>query len=242
MSIRPIDTSFDFKTEPNCKLDPDRRSPTLQRYQRLLFSKPLPTGAMFTLSEKTSGLDRVLRHESDLGAFELSSDTILNSNKGPLNSFYEQMPAEVNSAWHRSSIGARLLFPSLQVAGKRTINQERGMSRAIRDRFDLTLEAIRRHYLGVASPLADVLARHGDFFTLFETFKGYVQFFLLDDLVSHQGAVRFYLPFDGYEKPPLPATFDEYVAFREAQLDFLAARTTRIEAYHAAHLMPAVPA
>jgi hypothetical protein len=87
MSIRPIDTSFDFKTEPHCKVDPDRRSPTLQRYQELLFSKPLPTGAMFALSEKTSGLDRVLRHESDLRIFELSSDTILNSNKGPLKAF-----------------------------------------------------------------------------------------------------------------------------------------------------------
>ncbi|MCU1424506.1 MAG: hypothetical protein JWM51_797 [Microbacteriaceae bacterium] len=77
MSLRPIDTSFDLETEPNCTLNPDRRSPTLQRYQRLLFSQPLPTDATFTLAENTSGLDRVLRYESEAASFDLSSDTIL---------------------------------------------------------------------------------------------------------------------------------------------------------------------
>jgi len=191
---------------------------------------------MFNLSEITSGGDRTLRHESDLGVFELSSDTVLNSNKGPLKRFYDKMPAAVNAAWHRSSIGARILFPCNQVDGKQTVNQERGTTKAISDRFDLTLEAIRRHYAGESSPLADALARYSDFFALFENFEGYVDFSLLNDLVNEDGTVRFYIPFSSYDNSPFPSTFDGYVLFRNAQLDFLAGRTQLIETYQLAHL------
>ena len=40
------------------------------------------------------------------------------------------------------------------------------------------------------------------FFQLFETFKGYVEFFLLNDLVDERGNVKFYLPFDEFQSPP----------------------------------------
>ena len=227
MNSSAIDTSFDFRTESGSR-DPDSHSPTLQRYQQLLWSKPLLSGAMFDLTPEFAGSARVLRHESELGVFVLSSDTILNSNKGPLKHLYEQMPPEANAAWHRSSIGARLLFPRNRVDRKQTINQERGTNARIRDRFDLTLEAIRRHYANQPSPLSAVLARHSDFFALFETFEGYVDFFLLNDLVDAKGQIRFYLPFDTYDLSPLPATFGEYVTFRNAQLEFLIRRTERI--------------
>lgn len=229
MSSSGIDTSFDFRSESGSR-DPDSFSPTLQKYQQLLWSKPLPSGHMFHLTPELAGSARVLRHESELGKFVLSSDTILNSNKGPLKLLYEQMAPEANAAWHRSSIGARLLFPRNRVDGKQTINQERGTNSCIRDRFDLTLEAIRRHYGNQPSPLSDVLARHRDFFALFETFDGYVNFFLLNDLVDKDGKIRFYLPFETYDCPPLPASFAEYVTFRNAQLEFLAGRTARIAA------------
>ena len=39
-----IDTSFDFRTDASGK-DPDAYSPTLRQYHRLLWSKPLPSGA-----------------------------------------------------------------------------------------------------------------------------------------------------------------------------------------------------
>jgi hypothetical protein len=229
MGSSAIDTSFDFRTESGTR-DPDSFSPTLQKYQQLLWNKPLPSGEIFDLTPAFAGSARVLRHESERGVFVLSSDTILNSNKVPLKHLYEQMPSEANAAWHRSSIGARLLFPRNRVAGGRTINQERGMNPHIRDRFDLTLEAIRRHYAGELSPLSEVLARYSDFFALFETFEGYVDFFLLNDLVDANGRIRFYLPFDSFDRSPLPTTFAEYVAFRNAQLDFFAGRSERIRA------------
>ena len=60
----------------------------------------------------------------------------------------------------------------------------RGCLGTIAGRFDLTLECIRRHYKGQPSPLGETLARYRDFFDLFKSFDGYVEFFLLQDLVT----------------------------------------------------------
>ena len=81
-----------------------------------------------------------------------------------------------------------MLFPGKQIDGKPTINQERGRNSQIADRLDLTLECIRLHYLGETSPLAETLARYGNFFALFEDFNGYTDFFLLQDLVSEDSS------------------------------------------------------
>ena len=59
-----------------------------------------------------------------------------------------------------------------------TINGARGFDYRIKDRFDLTLECIRRYYTGDRSPLSgEVLARYEGFFRLFETFQGCVESF-----------------------------------------------------------------
>ena len=50
-----IDVAFDFRTDAKGKTpDPDKDSPTLRLYHRLLWSKPLPSGAFFDLSETNS--------------------------------------------------------------------------------------------------------------------------------------------------------------------------------------------
>lgn len=228
MDDRMIDVTFDFQAEAGTR-DPDAHSRTLRRYHQLLWSKPLPSGEVLTLEPVRIGSALALRHESHHGAFVLSSDTLANSNKKRLPLFYEQMGAEVNATWHRDggAIGGRIVFPRNRVDGKQTINQLRGTHHQIRDRFDLTLEAIRRHYSGETSPLTEVLARYEDFFALFGSFNGYVSFFLLQDLVDDD-SVRFYLPFSGFEESPLPRTFEEYEEFRRAQMDFVSARNARI--------------
>jgi hypothetical protein len=236
MTDPTLDIAYDFQAEAG-KRDPDSYSATLQRYHQLLWSKELPSGQMFGLAPVRVGSARALRHESDLGVFMLSSDTLANSNRNKLRTFYDQMGPASNEVWHRhgGAIGGRLVFPRNRIDGKQTINQTRGTNHRIRDRFDLTLEAIRRHYRQEESPLSDVLARYRDFFALFGSFDGYVSFFLLEDLVQ-DGTVRFYLPFEGFDRSPLPRTFDEYQEFRRAQLAFVAARNDRIAAaVQAAH-------
>lgn len=224
-----IDISTDFQDDAG-RRDPDLYSPLLQSYHQKLWSKPLPGGEMFGLEAGRVGAVLVLRHESALGSFTLSSDTLANSSRGPRRTLYDAMGPAANSAWHHDggTIGGRLVFPRNRVDGGQTINQRRGTHPRIRDRFDLTLEAIRRHYTGQRSPLGATLESYRNFFTLFGSFDGYVDFFLLQDLLDDKAAVRFYLPFDDFEGPVLPDSLDDYRTFRARQLEFVAARNGRI--------------
>ena len=81
----------------------------------------------------------------------------------------------------------------------------------------------------VGSPLADVLTRYAHFFDLFGNFRGYVEFFLLQDLVSDDySAVRISAPFDDFSGSPIPASAHEYNAYKTASIAFVQARNQRI--------------
>ena len=95
--------------------------------------------------------------------------------------------------------------------------------------MDLTFECIRRHYTGdQESPLASVLNAYADFFALFDGLTECVDFFHLQDLVTPDYKVRFYLPLDNFERSGMPATKEEYVTYREKALDFIAGRDRRM--------------
>jgi len=231
-----IDTAFDFRTEIGPGRDPDACSPTLRRYHKLLWSKALPDGRDFTLSD--ASWSQYLHHRSDLGEFRMTSDTIaatytLRQNPA-VRRILAAFPEEDHAAFRAKAytIAGFLIFPA-NTPGRsgRTINQDRGCDPRISDRIDLTLECIRRHYLGQPSPLASTLLRYADFFTLFGGFSGYVDFFLLNDLVNQDAsAVRFFLPLN-FDASGLPADADAYRAYRESMLAFLGARSRRIEAF-----------
>ena len=56
-----------------------------------------------------------------------------------------------------------------------------------------------RLYLNETSPLGAALARYADYFRLFGHFRGYVEFFLLQDLVTDDcSAVKFFSPFEDF--------------------------------------------
>ena len=110
-----------------------------------------------------------------------------------------------------------------------TINIARGINHKIQDRFDLSLECIRRFYLKQNSPLSDSLERYSQFFYLFDDFKGYVDFFLLQDLVKeHYSSIKFWHPFDSFDQSPLPKNAEEYRVYRTNVTDFVTARNQRI--------------
>lgn len=226
-----IDTSFNMYSDANGG-DPDATSPTLRSYHKLLWSKSLPSGDLFDLRDDKPGY--YLYHSSALGDFSLGSDAITHSYKNQIKKKWltTQIPKEVQELFdHGSTIGAYLVFPNNQVDRKHTINQARGVLRLIDDRFDLTLECIRRFYANETSPLAETLKRYEAFFQLFEAFDGYIQFFLLDDLVDEQGAVRFYLPFDDFQSPPQFRDANDYHVYKSSVESFINARSRRIEAY-----------
>ena len=94
--------------------------------------------------------------------------------------------------------------------------------------FDGTTWAGRRSRFG------ETLARYGDFFALFESFRGYVDFFLLQDLVTDDySAVTFFMPFDDFKTPSVPKDFDTYGEYRRRSIEFIEARNRRIERYAA---------
>ena len=128
-----------------------------------------------------------------------------------------------------STIGAYIVFPSRRIDGKPTINGARGLHHKIRDRFDLTLECIRRHYGGQVSPLSETLARYADFFALFGNFEGYADYFLLKDLVSKDGtSVSFFIPFRDFDGSPLPGNVYEYRSYKDSLVSFVIARNDRM--------------
>jgi hypothetical protein len=223
-----IDITFDFRSDTPPGKDPDTFSPTLCRYHQILWSKPLPTGELFEL--EVTGPPYYLHHRSELGEFLLSSDAVVPSFSW-LASIVDQIPEVERDEFKRIgyTIGGMMVFPAQRVAGKMTINGARGWHPRIKDRFDLTVECIRRHYVEEPSPLSDTLARYADFFGLFGDFAGYVDFFHLQDLVNEDAStVRFFTPFADFTASPLPATVDAYLGYRQHAIEFIESRNRRI--------------
>jgi hypothetical protein len=225
-----IDISFDFRSDTPKGRDPDRYSETLRRYHQVLWSKPLPSDDMFWLDSRTPRA--YLHHKSAIGEFFLSSDSVIPTFKwnADVKKFIPQAELETfNTVGY--TIGGMMLFPANRIGGKWTINQARGCTRKIGDRFDLTVECIRRHYQREWSPLAACLDRYGSFFDLFRDFRGYTEFFLLQDMVSSDfREVRISEPFDNFKGSPIPANLAQYETYRRAAVDFIMARNWRVAA------------
>jgi len=225
-----IDINFDVYSDTPKGRDPDSYSPTLRSYHKILWSKDLPNGVRFDLDDNTP---RLLHHKSELGEFLLSSDSIGHtySRVKSMSHIINQIPSEeINSFFSTcSTIGAYIIFPAKKVDNQMTINGSRGLNRSIKDRFDLTLECIRRFYINESSPLSDTFQRYSSFFSLFQEFKEYKDFFLLQDLVEENDlSIKFFLPFDSFDHPPLPNNVEEYQSYKKHLMDFVRARNQRI--------------
>ena len=150
-----------------------------------------------------------------------------------INQISEKRKEEILSIVY--SLGGFIIFPSnkIMINGKKrlTINGERGWNRRIVDRFDLTLECIRRYYLNINNPLQQTLRRYEKFFQLFQNFRGYVEFFLLQDLVNSKFTeIKFFLNFDAkFPLRPLPKNLDEYNRYINNNLDFIIKRRNRMK-------------
>jgi hypothetical protein len=226
-----IDINFNVHSDAKGG-DPDITSPTLRLYHKTLWSKTLPNGKTFELSNIKSGA--YLHHKSEIGEFFLGSDAITHSYRHHKRKEWltKQIQKDVNELFETGSrIGSFTIFPNKKIDGKHTINQARGVNSFIDDRFDLTLECIRLFYLGQESPLYETLLRYKDFFDLFVNFSGYVNFFFLDDLIDETQKIKFYLPFDNFKTKPIFSNIDEYLIYKNGVLNFIKLRNKRIENY-----------
>ncbi len=195
----------------------------------------MPSGRPFYLNDTMPGA--YLHHRSELGEFSLSSDSVIPSftRWKKLSHIIELFPEEENEAFRSIgyTIGGMMVFPGNKIDGKQTINGARGFNGKIADRLDLTLECIRRHYLIQESPLAETLSRYSEFFALFDDFNGYVDFFMLQDLVTEDYAtINFFMPFDDFKTPSVPGDRGAYVQYRHRSIEFVEARNRRIDLTH----------
>jgi hypothetical protein len=244
-----IDHTIDFEADSSGK-DSDQ-SPTLRCYHLLLWSKPLPIGAVFDLVEYGS---HYVRDRSGLGAVTDSptSNRLSSDWAVPTFRYYsdtadvvrQMPPGKIEAAKHLfGTIGGRIVWPAKQLPGVPTMNQAKGRHPKIRDRMDLTLECIRRYYQSTEraldtafNPLGEVIEAYAAFFGLFVDFAGYVEFFLLQDLVASDGSVKFMMPFDDFRGGPLPRDVSAYSAYLAAATAFIEARNVRVQEWAAAHL------
>ena len=219
--------SFDVRTDAHGK-DPDAHSATLRRFHQQLWSRPLPDGTQIGLEPAPQ---EYLRMISSRGSWMVSSDSIIHTYATWRHTaaVVAGIPHDELDAFLRASctVGGYIVFP-VAFELKPTINQARGTRAAISDRFDLTLECIRRHYAREASPLSDVLDAYAGFFAVFGDFPTYVSHFLLGDLVDARGRVRTFLPFESFGGRPLPRSVDEYRRYRDASIEFVEQRNARI--------------
>jgi hypothetical protein len=93
--------------------DPDTLSPTLKQYHKLLWSKPLPSGALVELDDTTPG--EYLHHLFRLGEFFLTSDAVVPSftREMRLRDVINRIPRAELDEFNRIgyTIGGMMLFP-----------------------------------------------------------------------------------------------------------------------------------
>ena len=245
-----IDVSFDFTTDSrrfwddfwyrnrglgHGTSDPDLESPTLRRYHSLLWRRELPNGQFLDLRE-WYGNDYIKWNDRRFGSDSITTgfrygkcrkliedveDTFDN-----LEDYHQWMESVIRKTY---TIGGSIIFPKHH----QSMNQCRGQNPRIVDRWDLTLECIRRYYDGIDdpdhNPLSSCIRMDSWFYDLFVDFKGYVDFFFLQDCVSKDySQVRFFIDTEPFEYHPFPKDVDEYMSWIDRNLDFVSKRNKRI--------------
>ena len=226
-----IDTKFDFRTDTPTGKDPDKYSKTLKAYHQKLWSRELPNGEIMKLVESRDPYCYLTWKNFDFGSDSIIVELQYKKYKhildqvadivGDTESYYE------NLIRRSYTIGGMIIFPK----HPNSMNQRRGTCGKISDRWDLTLECIRKYYIGEESPLSKVIENDKSFFDLFVDFKGYVDFFLLQDCVDDEYNVKFWLETPLFVSMPMPKDIDEYYRWIQSQLDFVEKRGKRIKDY-----------
>lgn len=241
-----IDVSFDFTTDTPAYwegfwerknglgvggADPDNASPTLQEYHRVLWSRELPNGEKMEL-KKGCGSNYLVWKNYRFGSDSIIVSFRYQKYRYMIERVMERVPdyrSYYEGLLRKSyTIGGMIIFPK----HKGSMNQNKGTYPFISDRWDLTLECIRKYYHGETSPLYETIMADKAFYDLFVDFKGYVDFFFLQDMVSDDySTVDIWCGDAQFVKSGLPENLDDYFTFIDREMDFLAKRNKRISDY-----------
>lgn len=231
-----IDVNFNFTTDTSgfwdgfwdsglgnhCdSSDPDAISKTLKEYHRILWSRKLPNGQVMKLADNGDYLG--------WGDFRFASDILITGQRYErIRTVLENVPNYrqfveefVRKAY---TIGNFIIWPK----HNNSINIVRGICPGICDRFDLTLDCIKKYYNGETSELYDVLVGDKKFFDLFVDFSGFVDFFYLGAWVDEfdgEYKVKNLLPGNDV----LPDNFTAYIKYVENALGVIEQRNDDIK-------------
>jgi hypothetical protein len=236
--VSEINVGFCFYDDPRYVTDADRDSYILQDWHRQLWSRDLPSGDRL---QWVSERGEYLTCAGPYGPVRVSSDTIATTHsRFPVvqhSRLWTDLSREEQDRYERAfyTIGGFIIFP----VHSDSLNQLRGWDSKIADRFDLTLECIRQHYLGAqGNPLSAGLKVDAEYFRLFgegsSGFAAYVDFFHLQDLVRGN-TIKWLDDFDGSEwnfgAPPLPQSSSAYRRYLHNVAAFVSARNRRIQGW-----------
>lgn len=245
IKLSEIDVDYDFTLDDNSyywknfwqnknglgvgNCDPDISSVALKRYHQSLWSKKLPNGEFLDLvlgkgNDYLTWKNFRFGSDSIVASFRYEKNRhILEDVKNSLSNYYQFMENFLHKTY---TIGGAIIFLKRQGG----INQSRGCNPKIKDRWDLTLECIRKYYLNEVSPLYNVLDSDRNFFELFIDFKGYINFFYLNDCVSADyKKVIFGINHIDFTTNCLPKSKEEYFQWLNFSLDFVKKRNCRIK-------------
>ncbi len=131
------------------------------------------------------------------------------------------------------TIGSSIVFP-IMIDGKSigwTMNRARGLNSKIHDRFDYTLECIKRYYdKNINNPLIRAIEKSANFFEIFGSFKEYVDFFFLNDLVDENYNVISFTDTIDFNCA-IPITKGSYIKYLSNTMEFVKKRNKRINSW-----------
>ena len=221
------DNFWDENPLGQIKKDPDCMSLSLMTDQMRLYRRKLPNGEFFDL-------ERGFYKRFVWKGIEFSSDSVINNLRHKGYDIAEEMAKrpdyreKVEDYLHEGyTIGGEIIWPV-----KDSINQARGRIKSISDRMDLTLYCIQAYYQkkrtlpeSELNTFLDCIWKNGWFFDLFVDFKGYIDFFFLNDLVEDYETVL-WIDYTGK-----PRTERDYNLFCDRMMDFLRKRNRRISEF-----------
>lgn len=228
MNDQLIDVNYQFHIckNGNEKFDIDLQCREIYDYHKVLWQKKLPNGKMLNFEIRKNRAGYFLFEMNSKIRF--GSDSILhtyrNYSKGKIKNLIKEFDRnDLNRFYEKiTTIGGYIIFPKHM----NSLNQRKGNSPLVEDRFDITLNSIRKFYQNENTdyPLRKELENDREFFSWFVDFESYVSFFYLDDLVDRKsGEILFFS-----EDKPLPISKASYLKYKDNVLSFLEKRNRRI--------------
>ena len=225
--MKNIEIEYDFRLDSMCG-DPDTDSLKLYEFHSVLWNQKLSNSEILNLSILNKSYGRLILKTNLTD--NLSSDRMCPHFVGKYNGKLDDWLSDSDKERFQHkvrTIGGHIVFPAHRKNGF-TINQARGVNRKISDRFDLTLECVRRFYKNEKSPLSSVLDRYSNFFEIFRDFKGYIDFFMLQDFIDTNEKIKFSLPFDNFNRSALPENKEEYESYMNKTIELIDKRNKKI--------------